>query len=429
MSSSHSNLLQNLHALRKAQSRVKNLSPQKRTMALSELAVTLELSSQEILQENKRDLEAAQEQKLSSSLLERLTLTPLSIQNLAQSVRDIAQAPEVLGVDALAKEAKKPGLKIYHEHIPLGVILMIFESRPNVLVDALALCLKSGNALALKGGQEAKHTNAKIFSLIKKTLSTFPGLEQAFLLLETREDVSFLIKQKEAIDLVIARGGQKMIEEIKKNSSIPVMAHDRGLCHVYVHHDFERESAEKIILNSKCSRPGVCNAMETLLIHKDHPDILRFIEKLIQAEVTLFVCSKTLSHLEQSKNSFLLKSLSTFIQPASEDSWQTEWLSKKCSFKIVESAQEALEHISLYTSHHTEAILTHDQAIQKLAQEQLDSSCLMFNASTRFNDGGELGLGAEIGISTSKFHAYGPVGARELTTQRTLVFGEGHVRE
>jgi glutamate-5-semialdehyde dehydrogenase len=277
------------------------------------------------------------------------------------------------------------------------VIGMIFESRPNVVVDGAALAIKSGNAIILKGGKEAQHSNRVLFEIIKKAIaSVLP--EGAVNLIETREDVSELLKLNQYIDLMVPRGGSALIQHVKAHATMPVVAHDKGLCHMYVHSDCNVD-ATKIVLNAKVQRPGVCNALETLILNENYPKNAELIQALKDAGVEI------------------------------KEAYDTEWLDKKISLKYVKNEHEAIEHIKKYSSHHTEAILAQDPKVIEEFLNSLDASCIAINASTRFNDGGELGLGAELGISTSKLHAYGPMGAQEMTTTRFIVTGKGHVRK
>jgi glutamate-5-semialdehyde dehydrogenase len=274
---------------------------------------------------------------------------------------------------------------------------MIFESRPNVVVDGAALAIKSGNAIILKGGKEAHHSNRVLADIIATaTKDILP--EGAVSLIETREDVAELLKLNQYIDLMVPRGGSALIDHVRKNATMPVVAHDKGLCHIYVHKDADTTKVIPVVINAKVSRPGVCNAVETLLIHKDYPEKDKVVEALKKEHVEI------------------------------REQFDTEFLDKIISLKVVSDENEAISHIQKYGSHHTEAILAKDPKVIEKFLNSLDASALMVNASTRFNDGGELGLGAELGISTSKLHAYGPMGAKEMTTTRFLVKGNGQIR-
>lgn len=354
----------------------------------------------EVLSENKKDVKLALENHFAESLINRLILTKDLLLQLSQTCIDICNQANVVGELNFLREQKN-GLKIYNQQIPLGVIAIIFESRPNVIVDSMALAIKSGNGLILKGGKEAFYTNRILFSELKNSLKEIYPID-SLQFIESREDVSKILKLKNYIDVIIPRGGSSLIEFVKANALMPVIAHDKGLCHLYVHSDCTVD-AKKIILNAKVQRPGVCNSLETLIIHEDYLKINEIIEALENEGVEV-------------------------IKNPTDLDFCSEWLSKKLSLKIVKSHQEAILHIKKYSSKHTEAILCHEEKIFQEFLNQCDSSCLIHNASTRFNDGGELGIGAEIGISTSKFHAFGPMGAKELTSNRFVVLGNGQTR-
>jgi glutamate-5-semialdehyde dehydrogenase len=381
--------------------KLQGLPEEMRLTALDAISKALLTHQDQILKANKIDLEEAQKNNLSKSLIDRLTITEKSILSLSVMCTDVANQKQVVGVIS-EEHLRADGLLIQKQRIPLGVIGMIFESRPNVVVDGAALAIKSGNAIILKGGKEAQHTNRVLFEVIKNaTSSVLP--DGSLSLIETREDVAELLKLNTYIDLMVPRGGSSLIQYVKANATMPVVAHDKGLCHLYVHSDCNVDAVQ-IILNAKTQRPGVCNALETLILHKDYPKNNEILSALQKSGVEI-------------KN------------PASDENFQTEWLDLKLSLKIVESEKEAIKHIKRYSSHHTEAILAQDPKVIEEFMNSLDASCIAINASTRFNDGGELGLGAELGISTSKLHAYGPMGAKEMTTTRFIVTGHGHIRK
>lgn len=375
---------------------LQSLSEVKRTQALHTLGDSLVKNTQLILAENAKDLAAAKTNKLSSAMLDRLTLTEKSIRGLKEMCDSVAAQAQVVG--QIVEETTRPnGLKIQKQRIPIGVIGMIFESRPNVVVDGAALAIKSGNAIILKGGKEAQHSNRVLATIIEEaTKDILP--EGSVSLIETREDVAELLKLNQYIDLMVPRGGSALIDFVRKNATMPVVAHDKGLCHIYVHKDADTTKVIPIVLNAKVSRPGVCNAVETLLIHQAYPEREKVIAALKEAGVEI------------------------------RSDFETEWLDKIISVKTVKDEDEAIAHIQKHGSRHTEAILAKDpKAIEKF-MNLLDASAIVINASTRFNDGGELGLGAELGISTSKLHAYGPMGAKEMTTTRFIVTGDGQTR-
>lgn len=398
---------------RKATLQLQSLPEEQRLMALEAMALALTHHQNEILQENRKDLEEARKNKLSSAMIDRLTLTEKSLAGLSEMCRNVADQEQVVGV--VIEEYTRPnGLVIQKQRIPLGVIGMIFESRPNVVVDGAALAIKSGNAIILKGGKEAHHSNRKLFDVIQSAVERILPAG-SISLIETREDVSELLKLHQYIDLMVPRGGSSLIEYVRKNATMPVVAHDKGLCHMFVNEDADSKTVIPIILNAKTQRPGVCNALETLLLHEHYPENKKILEALSENGVELRGCEKT-------------QKLHQKVIPATEHDYDTEYLDKKLSVKIVSDEKEAISHIQRHSSHHTEAILAKSPAVIETFLNSLDASALVVNASTRFNDGGELGLGAELGISTSKLHAYGPMGAKEMTTTRFLVKGNGQIR-
>ncbi len=398
---------------KKASLSLQNLTEAQRKLALAALARELTLQADKILDENKKDLTLAEEQKLSASLIDRLKITEKSIQSMSDAILEIAAFPQV--VNLVTEETKRAdGLIIQKERIPIGVIAMIFESRPNVVIDCAALAIKSGNAMVLKGGKEAQCSNKVLHSIVVKAAEGFYAHE-AITLIETREEVDSLLTMNRFIDLVVPRGGEKLIRHVKSRASMPVVAHDQGLCHMYLHAD--AQDALKLVMNAKVQRPGVCNALETLLIHQDYPlhALEEIVGTLLKSKVDIYACPRThkiFPHLLQ----------------ASEGTWSTEWLDLKLNMKIVSDEHEAIAHIRQFGSHHTEAVISQTPALIETFKSEVDASCIVINASTRFNDGGQLGLGAELGISTSKLHAYGPMGAREMTTTRFIVKGSGHIR-
>ena len=398
---------------KKATTSLQSLPEEQRLMALESIAVALTHHQDEILIENKKDLAEAQKNQLSEAIIDRLTLTESGIQSLAEMCRDVADQEQVVGT--IVEEHTRPnGLLIQKQRIPLGVIGMIFESRPNVVVDGAALAIKSGNAIILKGGKEAHHSNRKLFEIIHTAVERILPAG-AVSLIETREDVAELLKLHQYIDLMVPRGGSALIEHVRKNATMPVVAHDKGLCHLYVHEDAETSKVIPIILNAKTQRPGVCNALESLLLNENYPQNKEIISALVEAGVEVRGCDKTID-------------LNPKVLMATHIDYDTEYLAKIISVRIVNSLDEAITHIQDHSSHHTEAILAQDSVVIENFLNSLDASALVVNASTRFNDGGELGLGAELGISTSKLHAYGPMGAKEMTTTRFLVKGNGQTR-
>jgi glutamate-5-semialdehyde dehydrogenase len=386
---------------RDASLKLQGLSEEVRLTALAAISKALLSHADEILSENKKDLEDAKINNLSSAMFDRLTLTEKNIHDLSAMCLEVANQKQVVGM-IVESHTRPDGLLVQKQRIPIGVIGMIFESRPNVVVDGAALAIKSGNAIILKGGKEAQHSNRKLFEIIHHaTASVLPN--GSISLIETREDVAEILKLNKYIDLMVPRGGSALINYVKANATMPVVAHDKGLCHLYVHSDCNVD-AIAIILNAKTQRPGVCNALETLILNENYPKNKDILNALKAAAVEL-------------------------KYPATEEDYATEWLDKKISIKMVKNHLEAIEHIKKYSSHHTEAILATDPKVIEEFMNSLDASCIVINASTRFNDGGELGLGAELGISTSKLHAYGPMGAAEMTATRFIVTGNGHIRK
>ncbi|MCB9062560.1 MAG: glutamate-5-semialdehyde dehydrogenase [Halobacteriovoraceae bacterium] len=390
-------------------------SADERNYAIREIARSLTERMNDIISENNKDVEEARKQGLTDAMIDRLTLTENRIQAIIDSVQAIADQEEVVGQIISQKEAPN-GLKIQRQRIPLGTIAMIFESRPNVVIDCSCLAIKSGNSIILKGGKEAKYSNNILSELVREAISRYIP-KNVVQLVSSKEAVSELLKLKDYIDVVIPRGGEKLIQYVYDNAKMPVIAHFKGLCHIYVHKDADLKSAKEIILNAKVQRPGVCNAMESLLLHHDLPKdfVTDIIETLLGNDVEIFADEA-------------IKSIDQRIKLATNKNYATEYLDKKLSVKTVGNEKEAIEHIQSYGSQHTEAILAKDERVIQEFQNKVDASCIMVNASTRFNDGGELGLGAELGISTTKFHSYGPMGAAEMTTTRFVVVGQGQIR-
>jgi glutamate-5-semialdehyde dehydrogenase len=396
---------------------LRGLKEENRRRALFALEKHLLENIDRIRSANRLDLEDAKKNGLSAALYDRLLLTDARIQALSQTVREIAEAPGVVGATE-SSFVRKDGLEIIKQRIPIGVIGFIFESRPNVLVDSAALAIKSANAIILKGGKEARHSNQLLGELVKTAIATeLPPDSIQVLPSDDRLAVSQLLVLNQLIDLIIPRGGEQLIQMVYEKSKIPVIAHYKGLCHIYLHKDAKEQDAINICLNAKTQRPGVCNAMETLLVHRDLTQsfLARLMHQFKELGVTLRGDTRLLAHFP-------------YLEAASELDWETEYLDKILSIKLVDDEHEAIAHILRYGSHHTEGIVAEDPEVIQLFQDTIDASCITVNASTRFNDGGELGLGAEIGISTTKLHAYGPMGARELTTSRYIVRGTGHCR-
>ena len=371
-----------------------------------------------ILRENGKDLEVARSQGLSSSILDRLRLDEEILKGICEGIYDVISLPDPVG--KVTGMWKRPnGLLVGRMRIPLGVIGFIYESRPNVTVDAAVLCIKSGNSVILKGGSEAINSNMAICDIIREALEERGIPKDAVSLIPTidRKAVDLLIQMDDCIDLIIPRGGEGLIRYVTENSKIPVLKHFKGVCHIYVDRYADLQMAYSVCLNAKVQRAGVCNAMETLLVHRDVAE--EFLPEMIgifkDKGVEIRGCEKT-------------RKIVSNIGVAEESDWYEEYLNLILSVKVVESMDDAIWHIETYGSNHTDAIITDSYERAHRFIEMVDSSVVLVNASTRFNDGYQLGLGAEIGISTSKIHAFGPMGLEELTTTKFIVFGNGQTR-
>jgi len=387
--------------------------------ALLRIARKIEAEASSIKEENIKDLERAEEMGLSAAMIDRLRVTDAVIQSMAKGLREVAQLSDPVG--SLSQTWLRPnGLEVARMRIPLGVIGIIYESRPNVTVDAAGLCLKAGNAVILRGGSEAFHSNQALSAIISQALveTGLPKAAAQIVPIREREAVNALLNQEEYIDLIIPRGGEGLIRFVVEHSKIPVLKHYKGVCHVYVDDRADRAMAEEICFNAKVQRPGVCNTMETMLVHSSVA--LEFLpqmgKRFEDAGVEIRGCPETCRILPKAVK-------------AEEADWPAEFLDLILAVKVVEDMDQAMRHISNHSSSHTEAIVTRDYERARRFVREVDSSVVLVNASTRFNDGGELGLGAEIGISTSKLHAFGPMGLEELTTTKFVVFGDGQVRE
>ena len=399
--------------------RLARLSSSVKNRALVAMAEGIERQSEFLLKENKKDVDLAVKAKLSSALIDRITLNPSRIQGMAKGLRDVAALPDPVG--EVIKMWRRPnGLQVGRMRIPLGVIAIIYEARPNVTADAAALCVKSGNAVILRGGSEAHHSNRAIGAVLQEACAAAGVPEGALQVAESKDRglVHELLQLEDYIDLVIPRGGEDLIRAVAQNSRIPVIKHYKGVCHVYVDDEASLDMAEKISLNAKVQRPAVCNAMETLLVHEAvAKDFLpSVVGKLRAAGVEIRGCEKT-------------RKLVPGVKPATEEDWSAEYLDLILAVRVVKDMDAAIEHIERYGSQHTESIVTSNYTKAREFLDRVDSSVVLVNASTRFNDGGELGLGAEMGISTSKIHAFGPMGLEELTTTKFIVFGDGQIRE
>lgn len=387
--------------------------------ALEAVAGSLEASADGILEANARDLAAADAAGVRGSLRDRLLLDGPRIGALAGAVREVAALPDPVG-EVSELVVRPNGMRVGRMRIPLGVILMIYEARPNVTADAAALCLLAGNAVILRGGRESHDSNVAIATAVRTALEgagVAPDAVQ-YVTNPDRDLVRALLRQAGMIDVAIPRGGEGLIRTVVEHARIPVLQHYKGVCHVYIDAGADPAMAVAIAENAKVQRPGVCNAMETLLVHRDAaPTILpAAAERLWSAGVELRGCPRTRALLGEG------------VAPAGEADWAAEFLDLVLAVRVVDSLDDAIEHIATYGSNHTEAIVTADDGRAQEFMRSVDASTVLVNASTRFADGGQLGLGAEIGISTSKLHAYGPMGARELTATKFVVFGDGQVR-
>lgn len=394
------------------------LSSTAKNQALAALARGLETERQLIQAENQKDVAAARQQGYPAAFIDRLTLSDKVINAMVQGLHDVINLPDPVG--AVTSMWRRPnGLLVGRQRIPLGVIGFIYESRPNVTVDAAALCLKSGNAVILKGGKEAINSNLVLSRLMGEALvaTGIPAAAVQVIPTTEREAVTELLQLDDYLDIVIPRGGEGLIRFVAENSRIPVLKHYKGVCHIFVDAEADLDMAETICMNAKVQRPGVCNAMETLLIHAAVAPafVPRMFARFREAGVELRGCAQTVA-------------LDAQVKPATPEDWGYEFLDLILAVKIVPDLEAALDHIARYSSNHTEAIVTQNYARAQRFLHEVDSSVVLVNASTRFNDGGELGLGAEIGINTSKLHAFGPMGLEELTTTKFIVFGSGQIR-
>jgi glutamate-5-semialdehyde dehydrogenase len=406
-------------AARQAAKAMAGCSSRQKASALERVAEEITRRADDLKAENRRDLQAAKASGLPAAMIDRLTLTDAAIAAMAQGLREVAQQPDPVG--STGPVCTRPnGLQVARMRIPLGVIGIIYESRPNVTVDAAGLCLKAGNAVILRGGSEALHSNRALAAVIGRVLagSGLPEAAVQVVPVKDRAAVNALLQQEEHIDLIIPRGGEDLIRFVVAHSRIPVLKHYKGVCHVYVDEGADLAMAEDISFNSKVQRPGVCNAMETLLVHRSEAG--RFLPAMARrfaaAGVELRGCPES-------------QRIVPGIVPATDADWPAEFLDLILAVKVVADMDEAVGHIAAFGSNHTDAIVTRDYERARRFVREVDSSVVLVNASTRFNDGGQLGLGAEIGISTSKLHAYGPMGAEELTTTKFVVYGSGQIRE
>jgi len=389
---------------------------QKQTV-LNDLAGEIMDNNNSIKTSNEKDLVIAKSKGLPSAMIDRLQLTDDRIHSMAESVKEVATLHDPVG-EIVEQYTRPNGLQVQRRRIPLGVIGVIYESRPNVTIEAASLCFFAGNGLLLRGGSEAFHSNMELVRIMKTVLKKH-NLDGVIDIVPStdRANVDEMAKMNDVLDVIIPRGGEGLIKHIYSVATVPVIAHYKGNCHMFVDETANLNKAIPIVMNGKVQRPGVCNALETLLIHKDISSefLPKIIDELLSAKVEIRGCELTQSY-------------SNKVVPATADDYDTEFLELILAVKVVDSLDGAISHIQQFTSDHTEAIISQDQTSIDTFIQSLDSSAIIVNASTRFNDGGELGLGAEIGISTTKLHSFGPMGLRELTTTKFVVTGNGQVR-
>mgnify|MGYP001183575774 FL=1 len=399
-------------AVARAESAAKN-------QALNAIADAIEAQAGELADANAKDMEAGRKNGLDAALLDRLELTPARIAAMAEGLRQIAALPDPVG--AIRDMAYRPsGIQLGKMRVPLGVIGIIYESRPNVTADAAGLCLKAGNAAILRGGSEALHSNQAVARCVQAGLAEAGLPREAVQVVETtdRAAVGELIRMKDYVDVLVPRGGKGLIERISREATVPVIKHLDGVCHVYIDDKADLDKAERVAYNAKTQRYGTCNTMETLLVASTVAgEILpRLAKRYVEAGVELRGCDRARAIVPE-------------MNPAAESDWGEEYLAPILAVRVVDDVDEAMEHIERYGSHHTDTIITEDYSRARRFLREVDSSSVMVNASTRFADGFEYGLGAEIGISTDKLHARGPVGLEGLTTEKYVVLGDGHIRE
>ena len=386
--------------------------------ALEGMARAVERDAQRLIDANALDLEAARRQKLDAAMIDRLTLTPKVIAAMADGLRQIVALPDPVG-QVIGVSERPSGIKVGQMRVPIGVVGIIYESRPNVTADAAGLCVKAGNAAILRGGSEALHSNQAIAACVHEGLKTAGLPETVVQVIETtdRAAVGELITMQDYVDVIVPRGGKGLIERLMRDSRIPMIKHLHGVCHVYIDDKADAEKAIRIADNAKTQRLGVCNAMETLLVARP-----------VAADILPRLAAIYASKGIELRGDDAARRLVPQMKPATEEDWYTEYLDAILSVRVVDGMEEAMEHIATYGSQHTDAIVTEDEARARRFLREVDSSSVIVNASTRFADGYEYGLGAEIGISTDKLHARGPVGLEGLTSLKYVVFGDGQIR-
>jgi glutamate-5-semialdehyde dehydrogenase len=413
------NLIKDMTKAGKEASReLRKVSRAGKDSALRLMAEKLMQREKAILLENEKDLALAKEQGMSSAMLDRLALDAKTLQSMAEALREVAALPDPVG-EVTGMWKRPNGLQVGRVRIPLGVIGFIYESRPNVTVDAASLCLKAGNAVILKGGSEAIRSNLILGQILGEALKEtgLPGAAIQVIPTTERDATRILLQQEQEVDVIIPRGGEGLIRFVTDHSRIPVLRHYKGVCHVYVDEFADLAMAAEICFNAKVQRPAVCNSMETMLVHERVAGAFLppMLKRFRDAGVEIRGCPKTLTFLPEAR-------------PAAPEDWPAEFSDLILAVRVVKGLDEALDHIETYSSNHTEAIVTNNYDRAQRFLEEVNSSVVLVNASTRFNDGNQLGLGAEIGINTSKLHAFGPMGLAELTTQKFIVYGSGQIR-
>lgn len=406
-------VLEQAQAAKRASFRLAGASTELKNRALAAIADALDRNRGRILEENRKDQEQARKTGLKDSLFKRLVLTDQKIDQIVESVRDVARLEDPVGKTLLARELDK-GLVLRKTTVPIGVIGVIFESRPDVLVQISSLCVKSGNVVILKGGSEALHSNRILFELIRGAAeATDPVFKDTLHLVETREQIGELLELDRWIDLMIPRGSNELVRRIQENTKIPVLGHADGICHLYVDREADLDMAVEVAYDAKCQYPAVCNAIETLLVHSGVAEeyLPRLADRLEGVE------------LRGDERTHGIIGAKT----ATEEDWSTEYNDLILSIRVVDSLEEAVDHINTYGSHHTDGILTRDETAARRFLSDVDSSSVMWNCSTRFADGFRYGLGAEVGISTGKIHARGPVGLEGLTSTKYILGGSGQI--
>ena len=386
--------------------------------ALFGMAAGLENEAAKLISENRRDLTEAANKGLSKAMIDRLTLNPDRIKAMADGLREVAALPDPVG-EIIRMQRRPNGMQVGRMRVPIGLIGIIYESRPNVTADSAALCLKSGNGVLLRGGSEAVHSNRAIADILSKAgrETGIPDGAISFIDNPDRACVMEMLKANHSVDLIIPRGGEGLIRMVSENSTIPVIKHDKGVCHIYVDNSADLAMASDICFNAKVQRPGTCNAMEAMLVHKDLsrtflPEVLK---RFAGAGVELRGCARSLEVMPG-------------VKAATDQDWDTEYNDLVLNVKVVDSMEDAMDHIAVHGSQHSEAIVTSDYARAMRFTREVDASAVFVNASTRLNDGFEFGLGAEIGISTTRIHARGPMGLEELTSTKFIVLGNGQIR-